>query len=257
MIFWFSGTGNSRYVAEQIAEQLNDRLIAVSDAVLSQSYDHELHPGESLGFVFPTYSWGPAPVMLDFIQDLKVAGATSATYCYMVTTCGDDVGLSVPIFAKALRKRGLTLQGAFSVQMPNNYICMKGFDVDSDKVRERKLQLAPDRVAHVAMRIAEHRCTTDVVTGRWRWVKSRIIRPWFKRYAMSDKPFHADPAVCTGCGTCVKACPMHNIALHEGLPEWQGKCAMCLGCIHRCPVRAIQYGKQTQNKGRYYFKKTD
>lgn len=257
MIFWFSGTGNSHYVAQQLAEQLNDRLIAVSDALLSQNYDYALQQGESIGFVFPTYSWGPAPVVLDFIRNMKVAGVTSATYCYMVTTCGDDVGLSVPIFDKTLRKQGLTLQGAFSVQMPNNYICMKGFDVDPDQVRQQKLRAAPERIAHVAMRIAEHRCTTDVVTGRWRWVKSRIIRPWFKRYAMSDKPFHADSAACIGCGKCVETCPMRNIELHDGLPEWHGRCAMCLACVHHCPVRAIQYGKQTQDKGRYYFKKTN
>ena len=124
-------------------------------------------------------------------------------------------------------------------------------------VEQEKLRAAPERIESVAMRIAEHRCTTDVVVGRWRCVKSHIIRPWFKRYAMSDKAFHADPVVCDRCGRCVKVCPMLNIELTDKGPKWQGKCAMCLACLHHCPTRAIQYGKQTQGKGRYYFKKTN
>ena len=257
MILWFSGTGNSCYVARQLAERLNEHLVSVAEAINFEKFDYTLQPGEMLGFVFPTYSWGPAPVVLQLLQNLKVAGYTPATYCYMVTTCGDDVGRSVPIFAKALRKYGFTLQGAFSVQMPNNYICMKGFYVDDKAVEQEKLRAAPERIESVAMRIAEHRCTTDVVVGRWRCVKSHIIRPWFKRYAMSDKAFHADPVVCDRCGRCVKVCPMLNIELTDKGPKWQGKCAMCLACLHHCPTRAIQYGKQTQGKGRYYFKKTN
>lgn len=251
MIFWFSGTGNSRYVAEKLARRLNEHLVAVAEAIYDKKFDYTLQPGETLGFVFPTYSWGPAPVVLRLIKELEVAGVTPATYCYMVTTCGDDVGRSVDIFAKALRKRGITLQGAFSVQMPNNYICMKGFDTDDQPVMRRKLLAAPERIESVAMRIAEHRCTTDVVTGKWPGVKSHIIRPWFKRYAMSDKPFKIDAALCTRCGKCVDVCPMHNIKLADEGPQWQGQCAMCLSCIHHCPARAINYGNKTQKKGRY------
>ncbi|MCI6334606.1 MAG: ferredoxin, partial [Bacteroidales bacterium] len=67
--------------------------------------------------------------------------------------------------AKALSRRGFTLLSAHSVQMPNNYINMKGFDVDSDAVRTAKLKAAPARVAQVAQDIAARKAVVDVVTG--------------------------------------------------------------------------------------------
>ena len=72
---------------------------------------------------------------------------------------------------------------------------------------------------------------------------------------MSDKVFAANADVCTRCGLCARECPANNITLDGGsLPRWHGKCTMCLSCIHRCPVRAIEYGKATRSKGRYFFR---
>ena len=62
MIFYFSGTGNSEYVAKQLAARLGDRLVKMGDAVAHADYDYTLSEGERVGWVFPVYSWGPAPI---------------------------------------------------------------------------------------------------------------------------------------------------------------------------------------------------
>ena len=103
MIYWFSGTGNSRWVAEELAKRLGDRLMDIADCIVQGDFRHVLSRGESIGWVFPTYSWGPPPVVLDFISRWHIDGYEKGlTYCYMVTTCGDDVGLTADIFADAL-----------------------------------------------------------------------------------------------------------------------------------------------------------
>lgn len=43
-----------------------------------------------------------------------------------------------------------------------------------------------------------------------------------------------------------------GIDLEIKKPVWtKDGCACCLGCIHRCPEQAIQYGKKTESRGRY------
>lgn len=254
MIYYFSGTGNSKWVARMLASILGERLVEIGDAIRSGKFRYELASDESIGWVFPVYSWGPPPVVLDFISKWHVNGyKKDKTYCYMVAVCGDDIGLTADIWRKALGY--IDGNAAFSVQMPNNYILLPGFDVDSKDVEREKLERAKSRVEEVAKAILAKSHVTDVVTGSCKWIKSRVIRPFFNAFLMSDRRFKVDADVCTSCGLCAKVCPMKNITMDEkGLPRWNGNCAMCLGCIHHCPVRAIQYGDITRKRGRYFFK---
>ena len=253
MIFYFSGTGNSKHVAEQLAAMLGERLVAIAEAVAEGTLTFALAEGESVGWVFPTYSWGPAPVAADFASRVQLQGCCDHTYCYMVTTCGDEVGETVTMFAKSLGN--IRLKAAFSVQMPNNYILLPGFDVDDKALERSKVEASAARIKAVAEAIAAQREIIDVVVGPWRRLKSRLIYPLFRRFAMSDKAFAANADVCTRCGLCACVCPANNITLDGGsLPRWHGNCTMCLSCIHRCPVRAIEYGKATRSKGRYFFR---
>lgn len=254
MIYYFSGTGNSKWVARMLASILGERLVEIGDAIRSGKFRYELASDESIGWVFPVYSWGPPPVALDFISKWHVNGyKKDKTYCYMVAVCGDDIGLTADIWRKALGY--IYGNAAFSVQMPNNYILLPGFDVDSKDVEREKLERAKSRVEEVAKAILAKSHVTDVVTGSCKWIKSRVIRPFFNAFLMSDRRFKVDADVCTSCGLCAKVCPMKNITMDEkGLPRWNGNCAMCLGCIHHCPVRAIQYGDITRKRGRYFLK---
>ncbi|MEG0559180.1 MAG: EFR1 family ferrodoxin [Muribaculaceae bacterium] len=254
MIFFFSGTGNSKWIAEQLAKRLDDRIISISDAIVNKEFKFTLTEEESVGWVFPTYSWGPAPIVLDFISKMHLYGYSAKSYCYMACTCGDDIGLSVKVWRKALG--GILGNAAFSVQMPNNYILLPGFDVDSDAIAQEKLDNAQERLDNIALRITEHFTGEDVVTGNFKWLKTRLIYPIFRKFAMSAKSFKVTTDKCTSCGLCQKNCPTHNIHLNDrGIPYWDNNCAMCLRCIHSCPTRAIEYGSQSQSKGRYKLRK--
>lgn len=99
MIIYFTGTGNSRLVAERLHECYHP-----DDKQRNKLYclegDRLLHPGRQLLetadgslviWVFPVYSWGVPPVVLRFIDKVRFKGAEKARH-YMVCTCGDDVG---------------------------------------------------------------------------------------------------------------------------------------------------------------------
>lgn len=55
MIFWFSGTGNSKYAAQRMAEALNEPLLCMNDRI--QAHDTAaVETGERLVIVTPTYA---------------------------------------------------------------------------------------------------------------------------------------------------------------------------------------------------------
>ena len=80
MIFYFSGCGNSKHVAETIAAGLNDTLTFIPEAAREGRYEYELAEGERLGFVFPIYSWAPPKLVIDFVKKLQLKAKPSYVY---------------------------------------------------------------------------------------------------------------------------------------------------------------------------------
>lgn len=248
MIFYFSGTGNSEWVARQASAALGDELKFIPDE-LRGGMEYVLRDDEGLGFVFPCYAWGVPLLVEKFIRRMS---ADNVGFVYYLCTCGDDTGMTKEIFCRSVESKGWHCSLGVDFRMPESYISLPGFDVDT-KDRERlKLDRAAERIHHAiaAVERREHDFF-DVLPGALPWVKSRVFRPFFNRFLMSPKPFRYTDK-CIACGKCVGACPLHNISFTDGKnPVWHDNCAGCLRCYHVCPVHAVQYGWFTRGKGQY------
>ena len=250
MIFYFSGCGNSKHAAETIAAGLNDTLTFIPEAARENRYDYTLAEGERLGFVFPIYSWAPPRLVLDFVKKLQLKAKPD--YLYFACTCGDNCGLTEKVFRKAVEEKGWSLSACFSVQMPETYIGMAGFKLDTPENAKLKIDRANDLLKRNITRLINKEHFSEMVVGSLAWLKTYLVNPGFNRSATDDSKYHVTEA-CIHCGKCVEACPLKNITLEEGRPKWHGHCTMCMGCYHHCPVNAIQYSKATAGKGQYYF----
>ena len=250
MIFYFSGCGNSKHVAETIAAGLNDNLVFIPEAAREGRYDYTLAEGERLGFVFPIYSWSVPKLVLDFVKKLQLKAEPE--YVYVARTCGDNCGLTEKVFRNALEAKGWSLSACFSVQMPETYIGMAGFKLDTPENAKLKIDKADSLLMRNIPRLVNKESFSEIVVGGLAWLKTYLVNPGFNRSATDDSKYLSTEA-CIHCGKCVEACPLKNITLEEGRPKWHGHCTMCMGCYHHCPVNAIQYGKATVGKGQYCF----
>ena len=53
--------------------------------------------------------------------------------------------------------------------------------------------------------------------------------------------FNIDNAKCTGCGSCIDACPQRAVSLHNDMVVInQEQCIQCGTCAEACPVSAIR-----------------
>ena len=250
MIFYYSGCGNSRFIAKSIADSLGEALIFIPEAQREGRFEYTLAEGEKIGFVYPIYSWRPPHLVEEFVNDLKINGKPS--YVWTAVTCGDNVGETENIFRKELKDKGLYLNAAFCFRMPNTYVNFMWMSVDKPEVAEEKIATAREKLPKVIEMIQSGTAFSDMIKGGLPRFKSNVIGSGFYKWA-SDKPFFSTDE-CISCGMCVKVCPMQNITLENGRPVWRGNCNTCDACYHYCPKHAIQYGKKTRGKGQYYFK---
>ena len=246
MIYYFSGNGNSAHVAHQLARLTHDRARFIPRAGKAET------TADIFGLVFPIHAWGMPRAVEEFLRQLRTD--RTPYYIYMVCTCGDDIGRTDRLLARTLKQKGLPLDAAFSVRMPNTYVALPGFEVDSKELAQEKLAAVPERLAQIATAInGRARGVRDVVPGAMPWLKSKVLRPLFYRLFCGDHGFRTTEA-CNGCGRCAKVCPVRNIRLSDQRPQWQGRCTDCLACFHHCPQRAIRYGRWTEGKGQWTMK---
>lgn len=256
MIFYFSATGNSKWVATQLADILGESLVSINDALKRglTECQYRLSDDERIGFVFPVHSWGVPSVVLKFIKQLEIQGYEEHQI-FAVCTCGDDAGYTNSMLRKALKNKNLILNQCYTVQMPNTYIALPFFDVDSQDVEEEKLEEAVTRIKRISQEIVDGIDNKSLYhKGSLPFLKTHFIYPIFRNCTHGKTKFHASDR-CTRCGLCKDVCPTLNIKTSNGRPQWGDHCVHCLACIHHCPVKAIDYGKITAKKGRYHFKR--
>lgn len=246
MVMYFSGTGNSRFVAEKLAEQVKDECLDLFEKLRSHDYG-ELHSERPVVLVCPTYAWR-MPLFLE--AWLEKVALTGSTEIYFVLTCGADIGNAPASLKKLCHSRGWTYQGCGVVIMPSNYIAMFP-DVKEEEAVE-VIRAALPSIEQLAKAVASGAPFTELPISLTDRLISGAVCSAFYAFLVKDKQFAATDA-CIGCGKCERECVFGNIQLINGKPVWHGNCTHCMACIDGCPKDAIEYGRSTRGKVRYKF----
>ena len=249
MIAYFSGTGNSLYLAKELSEATHDSLVSLAkESLKDKNPTYEFKDGERLGIVFPIHSWGAPEIVLDWIKNSTFKFKENS-YVYVINTCGEDVGNAIKAIKKIFARKNLKMDLSYSVKMPNNYMIMG--DVYNDTDNERILKDSQIKIKEIARLISSYSSGVEALkTGKFPHLKTNVINPLFNKFAIDAKSFNVN-SNCTSCGICQSVCPTRNISLIDNIPKWGDKCTQCLACINYCPYKAINFGEKTINKGRY------
>jgi len=243
MILHFSGTGNSAYVAKKIAEQTGDKLLDLN-ACIKVGNHQPVVSDKPWVIVVPTYAWQIPHVVRDWLLQTELSGAKDA---YFLMTCGDSIGNAGEYAKKLCEEKGLSYRGMADVAMPENYITM--FSAPSEDEEELIMEKARRRLKSVAETIARGGSLTQKSPKMK--ILSSLVNWGFYKFFVHDRGYFVKEN-CTGCGRCVKVCPLNDISIKEGKPVWGGSCTQCMACICGCPEEAIEYGKKSQGKRRYW-----
>lgn len=248
MILYFSGTGNSKYVAQKIADITGDQILSINERV-KQGNTEPLCSDAPFVFVCPTYAWRIPRIVENYITKVAFSGTQKV---YFILTCGTHTLNAVHYVKRLCRNKGFDLLGFGEILMPENYIAL--FTAPDKEESDAIIAKADTKAAQFAMDIRDKRTLpgfgkTGGIEGR---ISSGLMNPVCYKLIFHADGFHATEK-CIHCGKCARLCPLNNIEMVNGAPVWGKKCTHCMACICGCPQEAIEYKNKTQGKTRYYL----
>jgi ferredoxin/flavodoxin len=248
-VYYFSGTGNSLFVARQIVERINGKLISIPSVTKEERIRTE---ADVVGIVFPVYyatnDCGIPRIISRFVSKLE---SLNSKYIFAVCTSGGMPGTTLENLSKLIASEGGTLAAGFIMKISDetlskekqgkmlieqkeklDAVCKYVLDRKRGKLETRgvfrKIVLAP--VLYIAIK--------PLFSRRYRKLSGSGGLPFSELIPLADRSFQVDEK-CVGCGICSQVCPVNNIRLVDGRPEWQHHCETCLACYSWCPQAAI------------------
>lgn len=241
MLFYFTGTGNSLYVARQIEE----KPISIPQILHQENLNFK---DEKIGIVYPVYAGEAPKIVLEFLEK-----ATFETdYFYLILTYGKDVTDAPECIARLLEEKGRHVNYIHSILMVDNYL--PSFDMNEQRAMnknvEQQIQQALQDIQNKKEEIPEstqagrdfHASAKEIFAKNPELINGEQI-------TVTDK--------CVGCGICTKVCPRGLFYIEDKKAKRkQNTCEFCLACAQNCPLKAIITKlKDTNPNARYRHEK--
>lgn len=242
VIYYFTGTGNSYWVAKEVAKGLKDTKLIPIQSVVSEATIKV--KAEFVGIIAPVY-FNSLPEMVD--RFLKKVAISPSTYVYSIITLGSSSSNTLKDMSSILNNH---LDYGRHLIMPGNYIrlyAIKSKDENDLILHKAKIQLN-SMIKDIQNKKELPYEKDNLIKG---FIFEHLARkPWLKRLPSFGKSFQVE-AGCNSCKVCQKVCPANNIQVQADGPQWHDQCQDCMACIHACPEQVIQIKDKTQTRGRY------
>ena len=243
MVLFFSATGNTEFIARQLALKLGDDCLNLLDRV--KRGDHTpLHSDKPFIICAPVYVCEMPRFLARYLKKQTFTGSREV---YFIFTSGGYAGISGQLAKAMVRKKKMKYLGHAEFKMPRNYVANDHYPMlPAEQVQERIL----NSCRHLEEVVADIQAGRKL-KARHIWLFETIItlpfNPVWSRLKYKTDDFYTTDA-CVGCGKCERLCPLNNISLKDRKPVWGQECTHCMACIANCPTEAIEYGTVSRNK---------
>lgn len=248
LIFYFSGTGNSKRIALWFSKFAIDKGI-VCDIIDISSVDSSslkrINPNSLIVIISPIHGFNFPKITLDFIQ----AFPKGDNRMVLMNTRGSVkigewitpglTGIAFMLSSLILKRKGYRIVGQIPFNMPSNWISIH------PAIREKTANFIFDKNY---LRVKKHferlNSGKKDFASRKDIIQDIFISPVSFAYYLAGRFFLAKSYYasykCTNCNLCMKQCPVKAIKKVNDRPYWTFKCESCMKCMNNCPVDAIE-----------------
>ncbi len=236
LIVYFSGTGNTKFIATLFKEYFEKKEITCD------CYDLlELEKFEG-DYDFLVIA---APIHVDlypkfFLETLREKLSFNKIPCLAVSTQAAES--ATPAFIDAAKILGdkVTIQYANRIALPNNFYNFM-FKKTSTAEQARLKSAAVNRVDQMAEAfLAGKKYQPKIDKKRYYLAKFAYWATYSLYTPLTVKKISLDQSKCTQCKLCETNCPTQSISIQQQ-PCIAKSCVLCQRCLNSCPSNAFLY----------------
>lgn len=263
---YFTGTGNTKWVAEELQRQLDkDIKLDLKSIEMKNNNPSEIaeiiNEYEIFGIFYPIYGSGMPKIVREFMKELvdKYASVSETKIkAFSITSVALFSGDGALMPKEYFTSMNMEFIWAYNVRMPSNIgMGLPGLRIPKKEKLDEYLRLyqkkAKIKIEKIARNIIDRNKELKG-TGVFNVLGGKLQR--VDESGMDKFDVKINHALCVKCGICISLCPMDNLSFREekeGLLETHSNCTLCLRCIHNCPQHAIRaFNKKGHRKFNQY-----
>lgn len=224
MVFYFTGTGNSLYIAKQI----ESNPISIPQIIHLENQEYSAN---RIGIVAPVYGHELPSMVKNFLKN----AVFHTNYFYMILTYGNRHGGAAELAKKLCDEYDIAVNYINVIAMVDNWL--PSFDMNEQMKIDKRID---ENLGAILSDLNTKKNMISEVTDKDRAAHQQFLD------AMSHLPTDVWQHLlqvtdtCVGCGICERVCPSASVHVVNGKAvHTSGNCQTCFACVHACPQKAI------------------
>ncbi len=254
MLYYFSATGNTKFVAEKFKEQFKRYGKELELYNIENIEDIDLTDCKYLIIGTPVHAELSPKIINDFIN--RLPEGKSDIKCVVYSTQGANRAAASEYIKRILVNKGYNVLIQTSFRMANNYYFGAGIERSEEEIN-KYCQKSQEKVSYITQKLFKNEEVKEK-SSTLKVFMSKVASNGFNKLLPKLSSSFTATDNCKKCGLCLRNCPKGNITFEDGHAVFHSQCIMCTRCIHLCPINAIRYkGKKINQNQKSLIKYLD